>query len=128
MKKVMKFRYRILALLVLAVVLSAATYGFAAANTFDDTVAGSGDELISGYAVTSIHYYLNSTNPAQFDHLTFTLDKDAADVYAGIGFGATIYWTPCTGVGGSTTDFTCPLGSSTVSVEQATALHISAAQ
>ena len=48
MNKVLKFRYRILALLALAVILSAATYGFAAANSVPAGVAGEGMGVISG--------------------------------------------------------------------------------
>ena len=85
MNKVMKFRYRILALLALAVILSAATYGFAAANSVPAGVAGEGMGVISGYTVSSIQYYLDSSDPTQFDHVTFTLDANASDVYAGLG-------------------------------------------
>jgi len=125
MNKVIKFRFRILALLALAVILSAATYGFAAANDVPDGVAGEGQGTISGYTVSSVNYFLDSGDPTQFDHVTFTLDANASDVYAGIGAGATIYWTSCTG---GPTSFSCDLTLSTVSVAAADALHVSSVQ
>ncbi len=73
MNKVMKLRYRILALLVLAVVLSAATYGFAAANNVPVGKIGEGSGTISGYTVSSIQYYLKSSDPTEFDHVDLVL-------------------------------------------------------
>ena len=125
MNKVIKFRFRILALLAMAVILSAATYGFAAANTVPDGVAGEGQGAISGYIVSNVHYYLDSGDPTQFDRVEFTLDDSAADVYAGIGAGVTIYWTSCTG---GSPIFSCDLSGSTVSVFAADALHVSSVQ
>ncbi len=124
MNKVMKFRYRILALLVLAVVLSAATYGFADANTFDPTVAGEGENTISGYAVSDIVYALNPANPTQFASVSFNLDADATDVYVGLGDGTDIDWYHCPA--GPAASFTCLLPSALV--EPAIELHISATQ
>ena len=121
----MKFRYRILALLVLAVILSAATYGFAAANNVPAGVAGEGSGAISGYTVSSVNYFLKSSDPTEFDHVTFTLDANASDVYAGIGNGTIIYWTSCTG---GPTDFSCDLSAATVGVAGATTLHVSSVQ
>jgi len=125
MNRVIKFRYRILVLLALAVVLSAATYGFAAANTVPDGVAGEGQGAISGYTVSSVNYFLDSGDPTQFDHVTFTLNANASDVYAGIGNGTIIFWTSCTG---GPTNFSCDLSGSTVSVAGAIELHVSSVQ
>ncbi len=125
MNSVMKFRYRILALLVLGVILSAATYGFAAANSVPDGVAGEGSGAISGYTVSNVVYTLDSSDPTQFASVAFTLDANASDVYAGIGNGSVIYWTSCAG---GPTNFTCDLTSSTVSVAAAIELHVSSVQ
>jgi len=125
MNKLMSKKFRILALLVLAVVMSAATYGFAAANSVPDGVAGEGTGDISGYTVTNVNYFLNSSNPTQFDHVTFTLNANAGDVYAGLGNGTLIYWTTCTG---GPLNFSCDLSSSTVSVAAAIELHVSSVQ
>ncbi len=122
----MNKKFRILALLVLAVVMSAATYGFAAANTVDGSKAGEGDGVVSGYIVSGIQYTLNTSNPSQFDSVTFTLDANATDVYAGIGDGSTVSWGAiCTG---GPTVFSCDLSSTTITVAAALELHVIAAQ
>ncbi len=136
MKKVMKFRYRILALLVLAVVLSAATYGFAAANTVPaNTHAGYGEGVISGYEVTDVNYTLDSSNPNLFSSVDFNMTEldsgdpvpATAEVLVGIGDGTGttgIDWVTCnTPVG---TSVTCPLGSVGVSVTAAVEFHVAA--
>lgn len=125
MNKVIKFRYRILALLALAVILSAATYGFAAANNVPAGVAGEGSAAISGYTVSNVVYTLDNSDPTQFDSVAFTLDANASDVYAGLGNGTVIYWTSCSG---GPTSFTCDLTGSTVSVAAAIELHVSSVQ
>jgi len=123
--KNIKMRTRLMILLALAVVLSAATYGFAAANTVDDGYAGEGQGTISGYVVTNVVYTLDSSDPTQFDAVSFSLDQDASDVYAGIGDGSQIYWIQC---GGGPRDFNCSLALSTVSVYDAVELHVSSVQ
>ncbi|HDD61205.1 MAG: hypothetical protein DRI65_09460 [Chloroflexota bacterium] len=125
MNRVIKFRFRILALLALAVILSAATYGFAAANNVPAGVSGEGTGAISGYTVSNVNYFLDSNDPTQFDHVTFTLDANATDVYGGIGNGTIIYWTSCTG---GPTNFSCDLTGSSVSVAGAIELHVSSVQ
>jgi hypothetical protein len=127
MNKFMKLRYRILALLVLAVVLSAATYGFAAANNVPVGKIGEGAGAISGYNVSNIHYFLDSSDPTQFDYVTFTLDANASNVYAGLGAGGSIDYmtTPCAG---GPTNFSCDLTGLSVSVAAADALHVSSVQ
>ena len=126
MNKLMNYRYRIITLLVLAVVLSAATYGFAAANTVPNGVAGEGEGVISGYVVTNVNYTLDSSNPTAFASVSFDLGAPASQLYVGIGNGPSIYWTDnCSNVG---TVWTCILGASTVNVHDATSLHISAAE
>ena len=125
MNKVIKFRFRLMALLVLAVILSAATYGFAAANTVPDGVAGEGSGAISGYTVSNVVYTLNSSDPTAFASVAFDLDANASDVYAGLGNGTVIYWTSCTG---GPTSFSCNLAGSTVSVGAAVELHVSSVQ
>lgn len=122
----MNKKFRILALLVLAVVMSAATYGFAAANTVDASVAGEGFGAVSGYDVTGILYQLNASNPSQFDSVTFTLDANATDVYAGIGNGSTVSWGAI--CAGGPTVFSCNLSSTTITVAAALELHVIAAQ
>jgi len=128
----MKLRYRILALLVLAVVLSAATYGFAAANTVDESFAGEGSDDISGYVVSNITYDLSSSNPNSFTNVSFDMLTDAgnpvvasAEVYAGIGDGTDIDWVTCSP--GTTYDYDCALGTVTITVTNAIEFHVAAA-
>jgi len=125
MNTILKNRFRLLVLLVMAVVLSAATYGFAAANTVPDGVAGEGQGTISGYTVSNVVYTLSSSDPTQFASVAFSLDASATDVYAGVGNGSLIFWTDCDG---GPTAFTCDLTGSTVSVAAAIELHVSSVQ
>jgi hypothetical protein len=130
MNKLMNYRYRIITLLVLAVVLSAATYGFAAANTVPDGVAGEGSGGISGYTVTNVNYLLDSNDPTSFDSVSFDLSAAASDVYAGLSIDdATISWVglgDCLSTGGF--GWSCDLSGSSVSVRDAYFLHVSAAE
>ena len=125
MNNLINKKFKIMALLVLAVVMSAATFGFAAANTVSDGVGGEGTGAISGYTVSNVVYTLDATDPTQFDTVTFTLNANASDVYAGLGNGGTIYWTSCTG---GPLDFSCDLSGSTIGVASAVELHVSSVQ
>lgn len=62
-------------ILLIAIVVSTSTYAFAAANTVPTSKAGAGSGAISGYAVSNVHYNLNTTNPSTIDSITFTLDS-----------------------------------------------------
>jgi hypothetical protein len=55
-------------------IISAAVYGFAAANTVPTSKAGDGAGVVSGYTVSNIHYNLNASNPRNIDSVTFNLD------------------------------------------------------
>jgi hypothetical protein len=105
--------------------MSAATYGFAAANTVPAGVAGEGQGAISGYTVTNVVYTLDNSDPTQFASVAFSLSANASDVYAGVGNGTNTYWTQCTG---GPTNFSCSLSGSTISVAAATELHVSSVQ
>jgi hypothetical protein len=71
------FSIRTLLVVIVAVLLAAATYGFAAGNTVPASSAGDGNNTISGYTVASVAYQLNSTNPANIDAVTFQLSGGA---------------------------------------------------
>ena len=71
-------RARALATLAFVLILSAAAYGFAAANTVPASGAGDGAGAISGYTVGSVKYALNATNPANIDSVSFTLTPAGA--------------------------------------------------
>ena len=63
-------RLLVVGLFGLLVVLS---YGFAASNNVDPSNAGDGQAAISGYAVTNVHYALDSANPSTVSQVSFTL-------------------------------------------------------
>jgi hypothetical protein len=52
-------------------VLAAAIYGFAAANSVAESGAGDGSGTISGYNITNIRYNLNSSTPSDIDSVEF---------------------------------------------------------
>jgi hypothetical protein len=119
-------RSRLVFLLVLAVILAATTYGFAAANTFADTtdeLVGEGNTTISGYEVSNIVWTLNSSNPTAFQQVEFDLDGAAAEVYAGIGAGGSVEWATCTFTSPTAT---CDLSALATTVQQADAFHVAA--
>ena len=129
MSKLIQYRFRVLALIILLLVLGTATYGFAASNTVADAgKAGEGSNTVSGYTVTAVTYTLDSSDPTQLDAVDFTLDTAATDVYAGIDTNpaSTIQWRSCTNPSGN--DFTCDLSTVTISVVNAATLHVAAGQ
>jgi hypothetical protein len=71
-------RIRILAMFALLLVLSAAAYGFAAANTVPVSGAGDGAGTISGYTISNVKYALNATTPANIDSVSFTVTPAGA--------------------------------------------------
>lgn len=129
MSKLIQYRYRVLALVIMLLILGTATYGFAAANTIADAgVAGEGSNTVSGYTVTNVSYTLDASDPTQLSAVDFTLDSAASDVYAGIDTNpaTTIQWRSCTNPSGN--DFTCNLSTVTISVVNAATLHVAAGQ
>jgi hypothetical protein len=53
--------------------IAGAAYGFSAANTVPPSSAGAGAGTVSGYAVSNVHYTLDTTAPDHVDSLTFTI-------------------------------------------------------
>ncbi len=104
------FSFRTTTVILLALILSAVAYGFAAANTVNAGNAGDGDSgVISGYDV-SVKYNLDATDPSDVDTVTLTLDPTTATtVMVTTDNSATppaSAWTDCTGSGATwTCDF-----------------------
>jgi hypothetical protein len=69
---------RLGAVLLLAVAVMAAAYGFTATNIVPSTRVGDGAGTISGYKVCHVEYTLNSTNPQNLDRVEFTLHDTIA--------------------------------------------------
>lgn len=124
----LRARYRLLILSILVVVLSAATYGFAAANTVESSQAGEGSGTISGYSVQNISYILDSSDPSTFDTVTFDLYLDDGSTNAPdtttvqVGFstsgGSPSTWYSCS-VNGSLPDWSCSIsGESVLNAEE----------
>lgn len=66
--------FRLFFLMVLALILAVATYGFAAANTgISDHAFGEGSGTVSGHAVSAINWNIDDTDPSMLTNLTFTL-------------------------------------------------------
>jgi hypothetical protein len=111
--------------LLLAGALGAGTLALTAANTVPATRAGDGTGAVTGYVVSTIHYNLNATNPANIDSLTFTLDAAPA---AGSTIRAQLApagaWYTCTNAG---TAVTCTTTAPQATVLATTALRVIAA-
>jgi hypothetical protein len=96
-------------MLILVLILAAAVYGFAAANTVPATSAGDGDNAVNGYTITNLDFDLQDgdTDPSDIDTVTFTLGADASEAYVAFSDdGGTTWssWVSCTisGTGAST--------------------------
>ncbi len=116
------FRPRTFAMIILVLILSAAVYGFAAANTVPATTyAGYGSGTISGYTITNVSYRLDSSNPVNIDQASFSISPTTAtSVYVALVNGGT--WYSCANAAGSVT---CAV---TVAALAADMLQISAAE
>jgi hypothetical protein len=100
----------------------AGTYAFTAANTVPDTKAGDGQGTVTGYVLSSVHYNLNATTPANIDSVTFTLDSTPV---AGSTLRAQLApagsWYSCTNAG---TAVTCTTTAPQATVLAATNLRV----
>jgi hypothetical protein len=83
----------------IVMVFATAAYAFAASNTVPSSKAGDGSAAISGYAVTSVQYVLNS-DPTKIDQVKFTLDSSATTVKAKLVSSSTT-WFACTIISGN---------------------------
>ena len=131
MSLLFQYRYRLVALVILLLVLGTATYGFAAGNTVPDGYAGEGSGTISGYEVYNVKYTLNTGNPLVFQSVEFDL-RDittgvtvaASDVYAGIDTGS-VTWFQCDDTTSTTHEYYCPI---TSPITSAVTLHVSSVE
>jgi hypothetical protein len=87
-------RPRSFGMIVLALILAAAVYGFANSNTVPGTYAGDGDNTISGYTVTNVAYSIyTDSDPTDIDGIDFDLDATAGTVY--VSFDGGTSWEDC---------------------------------
>ena len=90
-------RPRLALVALLAVVLAAASYAFAAANTVPGSTAGSGTGAVSGYTASSVSYTLN-TDPSKVDAITFTLSPTSTSAVK-VKYTNAGSWSTCTNDG-----------------------------
>ena len=77
----MKKSHRLSGIILIALILTVATFAFADANTVATSSAGDGFKGISGYDITNVHYILDSNNPDTIATVTFDIDPvTAADI------------------------------------------------
>lgn len=101
-------KVRSFGIVLLILVLAAAIYGFAAANTVPDSGAGDGEGEILGYEITDVTYNLNAANPGNIDSVEFDIDDlggvlgDPSTVVIELENGAGT-WYSCTVVAGHAT-------------------------
>jgi hypothetical protein len=126
--KLLKPRSIVVALVML--VLAAAVYGFAAANTVDATGAGAGSGTISGYEITNVEYTLNSTDPQVLDGVNFDVaslgtlgQPTTVKVQLNSTGGA---WYACSA--GTAPAWTCDTTGTSINVEDMDTLNVVAAQ
>lgn len=127
------FSFRTTTVVLLALMLSAVAYGFAAANTVDTSKAGEGEGAVSGYAITNIHYTLDvSGDPGTITNVTFTTDvavPAGGTVYVvaeDVPFTTQVASGACLGLG--TTSLSCDFAAGTLTVPFIENLRVVAAQ
>lgn len=97
----MKKSHRLSGIILIALILTVATFAFAAANTMPTTTsAGDGATTISGYTISNVDYVLNVADPSQIATVTFTIaPTDADSVQIQLITGGS--WYSCTNTAGS---------------------------
>jgi len=121
----MKTRMRLFYPLLIALVLAAVTFAYAAANTVPPSSAGDGSNTISGYTVSNVHYVLDTTNPGVISAVEFTLSGANTPQTVKIQLVNGGGWYSCT-LGASST-YSCNVGGA-VSAYDAAYLRVVAAQ
>ena len=116
-------RARIVGAVVLGLLVATAVNALVAANTVPDTQAGSGSGTISGYAVTNVAYNLNSTNPANIDSVSFTLDGSATTVRIKLDAASSTYY-PAANCSATGNNWTCTTTSPQATVAGADELSV----
>ena len=96
------------------------SFAFTASNTVPDTKAGDGTGAVTGYAVSSVHYGLNGTDPTKADSVTFNVDSTpAAGSTIKTKVGAN--WYTCTNTAAAVT---CATTSPQATVQPITTLQV----
>ena len=111
-----------------AVVLSATAVAsgsaFTASNTVPNADLGQGANTIAGYAITSVTYAPNGSNPANIDSVSFTINPaTASTVKAQLVSGGS--WYSCSNTAGS---ISCGTTSPQATAGAANSLNVVASQ
>ena len=121
-------RYRILSLVSLSLLIAAATYGFAEANTISGEIGmGAGYGVKSSYEVSRVSYTLDVEDPTTFTAVDFVLEGEGSAIVVGVSASekGEITWADdCEKIG---TQWTCTFDRS-VDVLGADWLHVTSAQ
>jgi hypothetical protein len=107
-------------------VMAVGGYAFTASNTVPTSKAGDGQNTITGYVASSVHYGLNGTDPTKMDSVNFTLDSAPVangTVKAQVVDGGD--WYDCTNTG---TAVTCDTTSPQADVKPTDQLRVVVAQ
>jgi hypothetical protein len=101
--------FKVLLIALVVLVLAASSYAFAASITgIPTSKAGTGSGAVSGYAVSTVAYTFNSTDPSKLDAVTFTLDGVATMAKIQVDTVANV-WYLCTDIDGvaAINDWSC---------------------
>ena len=114
---------RLFGAVLVAGLIGSASYAMTASNTFASATnkAGSGNQTISGFAVSAVSYTLDATNPEAYSAVNFTLDGTAGDVRAKVTAAGTTYAT-CTA--GASNSWTCPITDDVADADQLTVIAV----
>jgi len=84
----------------IAACVAVAGYAFTASNTVPNASLGQGANVISGYAISSISYNQNASNPGNIDSVAFTITPAAAGTVS-VQLVSGGSWYSCTNSSGS---------------------------
>lgn len=119
--------FKVLLIALIAVIVTASAFAFAAQNTVADSAAGYKANVIPGYTVTNIAYDLDATDPTLVDKITFAVAPSSGTVVAAIvklqtATGGT--WTDCVLVAGTAPSMTVTCTYGALELANVTALNI----
>ncbi len=119
---------RILAIVSLSLVIAAATYGFAEADSISEgSVIGTGFGVKSSYVVSCVSYTLDVENPSSFVAVEFMIDQNLTEINVGVSGtekGDIVWADDCTQVD---SNWTCAFDES-IDVLAADWLHVTSVQ
>lgn len=85
MTKQKRTQVKVLGLVSLSLIIAAATYGFAEANSIHTAgILGAGYGVKSSYEVTKISYILDLSEPSKFNAVDFVIEEQGTEIFAGV--------------------------------------------